>query len=86
MKKMLRHTPRASAFLNEQFVLIITRYGCPGGGYNYSSPIYFFPADTDDRECLGQAVLTALQASAPVVSEDFSKVSVVKNQDRYHIF
>jgi len=86
MEKMLRHTPRASAYLNEKFILIITKYGCPGGGDDYNSPIYFFSADTEDREGLGQAVLAALKASILVASEDFPKVSAVKNQDRYHDF
>jgi len=86
MKKMLRHTPEASAFLNEKFVLVITRYGCPGGGDDYNSPIYFFSSETEDKECLGQSVQAALQASIPVASEDFPKVSAIENQDRYHDF
>jgi len=55
-------------------------------GDDYNSPIYFFPSDTEDKECLGKAVLSALQASIPVASEDFSNVSAVKNQDRHNDF
>jgi len=56
------------------------------GGGDYNSPIYFFSSDTEDKECLGQSVQAALQASIPVASEDFPKVSAIENQDRYHDF
>jgi len=31
MKKMLELFPRASAYMNEKFILILARYGCPLG-------------------------------------------------------
>jgi len=86
MKKMMRHTPRASAYLNERFMLIITRYGCPGGGYDYNSPMHFFSSDTEDNEHLGQAVLETIKFSRQVALENFYKISSQRTVKQYDEF
>jgi len=86
MKKMMRHFPQASAYINEKFILIITRHGCAGGGYDYNSPIYFFPPNTEDDESLGLALLASIQSSRPISLEEFPKVSAIKNGNQYDVF
>jgi len=86
MKKMMEHSPRASAYLNEKFMLIITRHGCRGGGYDYNSPMYFFPSDIEDNERLGQAVFTVIKSSRQVSLEEFSKISPLIAEKQYDDF
>jgi len=74
MKKMMEYYPSASAYLNEKFMLIIARYGCHGGGYDYSVPRYFFTADTDDKVSIGRAVLSTLKSSRPVSLDEFDDI------------
>jgi len=74
MKKMMQHYPSASAKLNDRFMLIMTRYGCPGGLYDYSAASYFFSPDTEDNIGIGHAVLSALKASRPVSRDEFDDI------------
>jgi len=86
MEKMLEHFPHASAYMNEKFILILTRYGCPLGGYDYDSPIHLFSSDIKNDEYLGQALLTAIQSSRQVPLKGFSEIYSAMADKQYDNF
>jgi len=86
MKEFLDYFPRASAKMNEQFILIETHYGGGRGAVDSEAPKYFFDLEIDDAS-LGKAVITSLQASRRVaINEiqflfDYKKMEYMYNKN-----